>query len=106
MIDLDSDDNAVREAAFGAVPPTLILQAQHVATVFAQQLDEDMVMSGYLALVQHYLPDAKLLNLLRSLQPTGINKILALGECPPKILKLSRSGVPRFLICAHFFLFF
>ena len=56
MIDLDSDDNVVREAAFGAVLPTLILQAQHLAGVFAQQLDEDMVMSGYLALVQHYRP--------------------------------------------------
>ena len=44
MIDLDSDDNAVRESAFGAVLPTFILQAQHVASVFAQQLDEDMVM--------------------------------------------------------------
>ena len=59
MIDLDSDDNAVREAAFGAVLPTLVLRAQHVAAVFAQQLDEDMVMSGYMALVHHYLPDAK-----------------------------------------------
>ena len=61
IIDLDSDGNAVREAAFGAVlrMPTLILQAQHAASVFAQQLDEDMVMSEYLALVQHYLLEAK-----------------------------------------------
>jgi hypothetical protein len=59
MIDLDSDDGLVREAAFGAVLPTLILEAQHVAGIFAQQLDDEMVMSGYQALVQHYLPDAK-----------------------------------------------
>ena len=36
MIDLASDANAVREVAFGAVLPTLILQTQHVALVFAQ----------------------------------------------------------------------
>ena len=47
----------VREAAFGEVLPTLVLQAQHVASVFSQQLDEDLVLSSsdYLAMVQHYL---------------------------------------------------
>ena len=45
--------------AFGAVLPTLVLQAQHVASVFSQQLDEDLVLSGYLTMVQHYLPEAK-----------------------------------------------
>ena len=45
--------------AFGAVLPTLVLQAQHVASVFAQQLDEDLVLYGYLAMVQHYLPEAR-----------------------------------------------
>ena len=59
MVDLDSEGPSVREAAFGAVLPTLVLQAQHVASVFSQQLDEDLVLSGYLALVQHYLPEAK-----------------------------------------------
>ena len=70
-VDLDSEDPSVRdpEAAFGADLPTLVLQAQHVASVFSQQLDEDLVLSGYLAMVQHYLPEAKPLDmLLRSRQ--------------------------------------
>ena len=59
MVDLDSEDPSVREAAFGAVLPTLVLQAQHVAAIFCQQLDKDLVLQGYLNLAQHYLPDAK-----------------------------------------------
>ena len=39
MVDLDSEDPSVREAAFGAVLPTLVLQAQNVASIFSQQLD-------------------------------------------------------------------
>ena len=33
MVDLDSEDPSVREAAFGAVLPTLVLQAQNVASI-------------------------------------------------------------------------
>ena len=86
MVDLDSEDPSVREAAFGAVLPTLVLQAQHVASVFSQQLDEDLVLSGYLALglVQHYLPEADYKPLEKStilLLDHKVAPALALARC-------------------------
>ena len=39
-------------------------------------------------------------------QPTGVDKILALGECPPKDLKIGEEWGPEVLNLRLFFLFF
>ena len=40
------------------------------------------------------------------IQPTGVDKILALGECPPKDLKIGEEWGPEVLNLRLFFLFF